>query len=106
MRTQGEPEPQHGAAVSEPAVPESVNAVPQEQTLHDFVLNLLYDASAREAFAQDPAGTLESAGLDDITAEDVQDGLLFAVDSGERVVCRGGGGSTDPGRFDGLRGIS
>ncbi|ACU98633.1 IniB N-terminal domain-containing protein [Saccharomonospora viridis] len=106
MRTQGEPEPQHGAAVSEPAVPESVNAVPQEQTLHDFVLNLLYDASAREAFAQDPAGTLESAGLDDITAEDVQDVLLFAVDSGEHVVSRGGLVNTDLGLSDDLQGIS
>ncbi|PRX44663.1 hypothetical protein B0I33_111176 [Prauserella shujinwangii] len=44
-----------------------------EQTLHDFVLNLLNDATARSAFAEDPAQALAGAGLSDITAQDVQE---------------------------------
>ncbi|TDB71784.1 IniB N-terminal domain-containing protein [Micromonospora sp. KC721] len=50
------------------------------QTLHDFVLNLLIDADARSAFDLDPEGALRAAGLQDITAADVQDVVPLVVD--------------------------
>ena len=49
-------------------------------TLQDFVLNLIYDQGARDAFEVDPHGTLEAAGLGDITAVDVQDVLPLVLD--------------------------
>jgi len=49
-------------------------------TLQDFVLNLIYDPGARSAFELDPHGTLEAAGLGDITATDVQDVLPLVLD--------------------------
>ncbi|WP_433363536.1 IniB N-terminal domain-containing protein [Actinoplanes sp. CA-142083] len=49
-------------------------------TLQDFVLNLIYDPGARSAFELDPHGTLEAAGLGDITAADVQDVLPLVLD--------------------------
>jgi hypothetical protein len=49
-------------------------------TLHDFVLNLLCDATARSAFELDPEGALEAAGLGDITAADVQEVIPLVVD--------------------------
>src|SRR4051794_27905340 len=49
-------------------------------TLQDFVLNLIYDPGARSAFELDPHGTLEAAGLSDITAADVQDVLPLVLD--------------------------
>ncbi|WP_156756609.1 IniB N-terminal domain-containing protein [Actinokineospora pegani] len=52
----------------------------EEQTLHDFVLNLLSDDAARSAFAQDPAAALSGAGLGDITAQDVQDVIPLVID--------------------------
>ncbi|MEV6816660.1 IniB N-terminal domain-containing protein [Micromonospora sp. NPDC051296] len=51
-----------------------------DQTLHDFVLNLLTDADARSAFDLDPEGALRAAGLGDITAADVQDVVPLVVD--------------------------
>lgn len=51
-----------------------------QQTLHDFVLNLLTDADARSAFELDPEGTLQAAGLGDITAADVQDVVPLVLD--------------------------
>ncbi|RKN25712.1 IniB N-terminal domain-containing protein [Micromonospora musae] len=51
-----------------------------DQTLHDFVLNLLTDADARSAFDLDPEGALRAAGLTDITAADVQDVVPLVVD--------------------------
>ncbi|WBB65150.1 IniB N-terminal domain-containing protein [Micromonospora sp. WMMD812] len=51
-----------------------------DQTLHDFVLNLLTDADARSAFDLDPEGALQAAGLTDITAADVQDVVPLVVD--------------------------
>ncbi|WP_165945862.1 IniB N-terminal domain-containing protein [Micromonospora sp. KC606] len=50
------------------------------QTLHDFVLNLLIDADARASFDLDPEGALRAAGLHDITAADVQDVVPLVVD--------------------------
>lgn len=50
------------------------------QTLHDFVLNLLTDAEARSAFQLDPEGALNEAGLGDITAADVEDVVPLVVD--------------------------
>ncbi|MFC8847272.1 MULTISPECIES: IniB N-terminal domain-containing protein [unclassified Micromonospora] len=50
------------------------------QTLHDFVLNLLTDPDARSAFDLDPEGALQAAGLHDITAADVQDVVPLVVD--------------------------
>lgn len=50
------------------------------QTLHDFVLNLLTNPEARSAFELDPEGTLNEAGLGDITAADVRDVVPLVVD--------------------------
>ncbi|MEU4245534.1 IniB N-terminal domain-containing protein [Actinoplanes sp. NPDC026619] len=49
-------------------------------TLQDFVLNLIYDPVARDAFEVDPHGTLQEAGLGDVTAADVQDVLPLVLD--------------------------
>ncbi|MFG1603838.1 IniB N-terminal domain-containing protein [Actinoplanes sp. NPDC049265] len=49
-------------------------------TLHDFVLNLLYDTAARQAFELDPEATLQHAGLGDVTAVDVQQVIPMVVD--------------------------
>ncbi|MCM0677384.1 IniB N-terminal domain-containing protein [Micromonospora phytophila] len=51
-----------------------------DQTLHDFVLNLLTDPDARSAFDLDPEGSLRAAGLTDLTATDVQDVVPLVVD--------------------------
>ncbi|GIJ25188.1 hypothetical protein Vqi01_03500 [Micromonospora qiuiae] len=51
-----------------------------DQTLHDFVLNLLVDADARSAFDLDPESALRAAGLSDITAADVQDVVPLVID--------------------------
>jgi hypothetical protein len=50
-------------------------------TLQDFVLNLIYDPSARSAFELDPESALHAAGLGDITAADVQQVIPLVVDS-------------------------
>ncbi|MPY98505.1 MAG: hypothetical protein GEU97_11005 [Actinophytocola sp.] len=44
-----------------------------QETLYDFVTNLLSDSAARAGFADDPTGTLSSAGLQDVTPQDVQE---------------------------------
>jgi len=49
-------------------------------TLQDFVLNLIYDPIARSAFQLDPEAVLQDAGLDDVTAADVQEVIPFVVD--------------------------
>ncbi|MCW3841891.1 IniB N-terminal domain-containing protein [Micromonospora yasonensis] len=54
--------------------------VDSQQTLHDFVLNLLTDPDARSAFDLDPEGALQAAGLTDVTAADVQDVVPLVVD--------------------------
>ncbi|HEX5403382.1 MAG TPA: IniB N-terminal domain-containing protein [Pseudonocardiaceae bacterium] len=51
-----------------------------DQTLHDFVLNLLSDAQAAAAFEQDPAAVLDHAGLSDISAADVQEVIPLVID--------------------------
>ncbi len=58
----------------------SQQSVDSQQTLHDFVLNLLTDADARSAFDLDPEGALQAAGLTDVTAADVQDVVPLVVD--------------------------
>ncbi|WP_285751520.1 IniB N-terminal domain-containing protein [Lentzea sp. NBRC 105346] len=50
-------------------------------TLHDFVLNLLTDPSAKAAFEFDAQGALEQAGLTDITALDVQQVIPLVLDT-------------------------
>jgi hypothetical protein len=50
-------------------------------TLQDFVLNLIYDPSARSAFELDPETALHAAGLGDVTAADVQQVIPLVVDS-------------------------
>ncbi|MFD4644618.1 IniB N-terminal domain-containing protein [Lentzea sp. NPDC058436] len=52
----------------------------QPTTLHDFVLNLLSDPALKTAFANDAQGTLEQAGLADITAVDVQEVIPLVLD--------------------------
>lgn len=51
-----------------------------DQTLHDFVLNLLSDSQALAAFEQDPAAMLDHAGLSDISAADVQEVIPLVID--------------------------
>jgi hypothetical protein len=51
-----------------------------DQTLHDFVLNLLTDESARSAFSADPTAALAGAGLNDVTAQDVQEVIPLVAD--------------------------
>lgn len=51
----------------------------------DFLLDLLGDEDAQAQFAQDPQGTLERAGLDGVTAQDIRDARLQLADSG--AVC-------------------
>ncbi|NIJ09956.1 hypothetical protein FHU38_000300 [Saccharomonospora amisosensis] len=62
---------------------ETFEVAPQEQTLHDFVLNLLNDSAARATFADDPAHALGCAGLGDITAQDVQEVIPLVMDYGQ-----------------------
>ncbi|WP_436534938.1 IniB N-terminal domain-containing protein [Actinoplanes sp. HUAS TT8] len=50
-------------------------------TLQEFVLNLIYDPSARSVFELDPEQALHAAGLGDITAADVQQVIPLVVDS-------------------------
>lgn len=50
------------------------------QTLHDFVLNLITNQDARLAFELDPETTLQAAGLGDLTPADVQDVVPLVVD--------------------------
>ncbi|SEQ62051.1 IniB N-terminal domain-containing protein [Lentzea albida] len=56
-----------------------------QQTLHDFTLGLLGDLDAREAFQLDPEGTLEAAGLGDISPVDVHEILPLVLDSASVV---------------------
>ena len=51
-----------------------------DQTLHDFVLNLLSDSQALAAFERDPAAMLDHAGLSDISAADVQEVIPLVID--------------------------
>lgn len=49
-------------------------------TIHDFVLNLLTDPSAKAAFDMDAQSALEQAGLSDISAADVQEVMPLVLD--------------------------
>ena len=51
------------------------------QTLQDFVLNLLNDEAARNAYAADPLGTLADAGLGDLTPQDVEEVVPLVTDA-------------------------
>ncbi|GAB4052762.1 IniB N-terminal domain-containing protein [Catellatospora paridis] len=50
------------------------------QTLRDFVLELITDSQARAAFELDPEGSLQAAGLGDLTPADVQDVIPLVAD--------------------------
>jgi hypothetical protein len=69
------PAPAPAAAPAAPAA-----AAPAEPTLHDFVLNLLRDPSAQQAFDLDPTGCLKAAGLHDLTPADVHDVIPLVTD--------------------------
>src|ERR1700712_1598471 len=51
-----------------------------EQTLHDFVLDLLSNDTARSAFGADPSAALAGAGLHDVTPQDVQEVITLVMD--------------------------
>ncbi|MDT7724474.1 MAG: hypothetical protein QOI21_1050 [Actinomycetota bacterium] len=51
-----------------------------EQTLHDFVLDLLSNDTARSAFGADPSAALAGAGLHDVTPQDVQEVIPLVLD--------------------------
>ncbi|MET0236464.1 MAG: IniB N-terminal domain-containing protein [Kibdelosporangium sp.] len=67
-------------APAAPAAPAPAAPAAGEPTLHDFVLNLLQDASAMKAFDLDPEGCLKGAGLTDITPADVHDVIPLVTD--------------------------
>jgi hypothetical protein len=48
----------------------------------DFLLHLLGDDEARAEFERDPNGTLDRAGLEGVTAQDIRDARLQLADSG------------------------
>jgi hypothetical protein len=48
----------------------------------DFLLHLLGDEAAQKQFATDPQGTLERAGLQGVTAQDIRDARLQLADTG------------------------
>ncbi|MFI6099566.1 IniB N-terminal domain-containing protein [Lentzea sp. NPDC051213] len=56
-----------------------------QTTLHDFTLTLLGDLDARAEFQADPEGTLDAAGLSDITAADLHDILPLVLDAASVV---------------------
>jgi hypothetical protein len=68
------PAPAPAAAPVAPAAPVA------EPTLHDFVLNLLRDPSAQQAFDLDPTGCLHAAGLHDLLPADVHDVIPLVMD--------------------------
>jgi hypothetical protein len=48
----------------------------------DFLLRLMGDETTQAQFDQDPQGTLQQAGLDGVTAQDIRDARLQLADSG------------------------
>jgi hypothetical protein len=73
--------PATAPAPAAPAPAAPVVAAPvAEPTLHDFVLNLLRDPSAQQAFDLDPIGCLTAAGLTDLTPVDVHDVIPLVMD--------------------------
>jgi hypothetical protein len=51
-------------------------------TLIDFLMSLMRDEDTKQAFAQNPGGTLADKGLQDVSAEDVRDARLIMADTG------------------------
>jgi hypothetical protein len=65
----------------------------------DFLLALMGDEARRTEFEQDPAGSLQAAGLEGLSGQDVRDAELQMRDSGllrESDSGGGGGGSRPP----------
>jgi hypothetical protein len=48
----------------------------------DFLLRLMGDETTQAQFDQDPQGTLQQAGLEGVTAQDIRDARLQLADSG------------------------
>lgn len=48
----------------------------------DFLLRLMGDEATQAQFDQDPQGTLQQAGLEGVTAQDIRDARLQLADSG------------------------
>ena len=71
----------------------------------DFLLKLLGDEAARAEFEQDPQGTLEQAGLEGVTAQDIRDARLQLADSGAVSAVDDGYGSSYPDGDDPVREI-
>ena len=72
----------------------------------DFLLGLLRDPDARAAFEQDPQGTLQDAGLDGVTGQDVRDARLLMADDGSARASDDGSGSSYPGGRDAVQEIN
>jgi hypothetical protein len=70
----------------------------------DFLLGLLRDEDARAEFAQNPQASLERAGLEGVTGQDVRDAQLQMADTG--VARSGGEGRSHSGGDDPVREIS
>ena len=51
-------------------------------TLIDFLMSLMRDSDTKQAFAQNPGGTLADKGLADVSADDVRDARLIMADTG------------------------
>jgi hypothetical protein len=68
-------------------------------SLIEFLMNLMRDEEAREAFDQDPQGTLSSHGLDGVSGQDVRDARLVMADNGG-VRARPDHGSGSGSRYD------
>jgi hypothetical protein len=71
----------------------------------DFLVRLLTDDAARAQFEQDPEGTLEQAGLEGVTAQDIRDARLQLADSGAVHATDDGAGSAYPDGDDPVREI-
>ena len=70
-----------------------------------FLLRLLGDDAARAEFEADPDGTLDRAGLDGVTAQDIRDARLQLADSGAVSATDDGRGSSYPHGDDPVREI-
>ena len=62
----------------------------------DFLLRLMSDEEAQAQFDQDPQGTLQQAGLEGVTADDIRDGRLQLADSGAVSATDDGARSSHP----------
>jgi len=71
----------------------------------DFLLRILGDEEARAEFDQDPQGTLERAGLEGVSAQDIRDARLQLADSGAVHATDDGAGSSYPDGDDPVREI-